>query len=84
MSNIPVYSVKYGCITAVIHKSFSRYFTTISRIYSDIDGTLNTTNSFEVEDLLLVSKLIDQCHTKIMELKEADTTDFKVIGPLED
>ena len=44
---------------------------TFERRYRDAEGNWHSTHSYEASDLLLLAKLSDQVHSKILELRPA-------------
>lgn len=71
--NKPVAKIKQGRIAADIWQNDSeqgtRFTVTLSRSYRNKeDGTWKTTTSFGRDDLLLLAKVADQAHSKIVEL----------------
>ena len=70
----PVAKLRQGRITADIWRNDSeqgaRFSVTFTRSYrSKESGEWKTTNSYGRDDLLLLSKLADQAHSKISELR---------------
>ena len=73
----PIDEVRIGSVKAAIWQNqvgddgAIRYNVTFGRLYrSDEDGKWKTTRSFGLNDLLVLSKLADQVHTRIYELRE--------------
>ena len=73
----PIDEVRIGSVKAAIWQNqvgddgAIRYNVTFGRLYrSDEDGKWKTTRSFGLNDLLVLSKLPDQVHTRIYELRE--------------
>ncbi len=64
----PVQEIRMGRIRAAIWENATtngtRYNVTVSRIYKDGD-TWKDSNSFGRDDLLIVAKVLDRCHTWI-------------------
>ena len=64
----PVQEVRMGRIRAAIWENETtngtRYNVTVSRIYKDGE-TWKDSNSFGRDDLLIVAKVLDRCHTWI-------------------
>jgi hypothetical protein len=48
------------------------YSVTFERSYKDDDGKWQSSSSFSVSELLLLSKVADQAHSKIYELRAND------------
>ena len=48
------------------------YSVTFERSYKDEDGKWQASNSFSLSELLLLSKVADQAHSKIYELRAKD------------
>ena len=73
----PIDEVRIGSVKAAIWRNqvgddgAIRYNVTFGRLYrSDEDGQWKTTRSFDLNDLLVLSKLADQVHTRVYELRE--------------
>jgi hypothetical protein len=66
----PVHEVRIGSVKAAIWENRTdtgtRFNVTLARIYKDGE-TWNSTESFGRDDLLLLTKVIDQAHTWIFE-----------------
>ncbi len=64
----PVHEIRLGRIRAAIWENETtngtRYNVTVSRLYKD-DDTWKDSTSFGRDDLPLVAKIVDQCHTWI-------------------
>lgn len=77
----PVHSVRYGAIRAAIWRNALEtgdatrpmYNVTLTRSYRDAGGNWQDTQSFGYDDLLVVAKVADQCHTWIAEQLARDT-----------
>ena len=48
------------------------YSVTFERSYKDDDGTWQSSSSFSLSELLLLSKVADQAHSKVYELRAKD------------
>ena len=72
--NRPVIDLRIGAVRAAIWANRSEgetyHTTSFSRLYKTEDGEWRDTVSFRPGDLLPLSKLADQAHTKILELQE--------------
>jgi len=71
-NNKPVLYLRLGLIYANIWERRIQdnifYAVTFERRYRDKAGNWQSTESYNAEDLLILAKLADQAHTKIMEL----------------
>jgi hypothetical protein len=69
----PVAKLRLGLINATIWERVTDNGTfhsvTFERRYRDSKGEWHSTHSYEPSDLLLLAKLADQAHSKILELK---------------
>ena len=81
-TNSPIDEVRIGSVKAAIWQNqvgdegAIRYNVTFGRLYrSDEDGKWKTTRSFGLNDLLVLSKLADQVHTRIHQLREQNAED---------
>jgi len=52
----------------------TRYSVTFSRIYRDAEGQWKTTQSFGLNDLLVLAKVADQAHSWIVDLEQGEET----------
>ena len=72
----PVAKLKIGLNNASIWQRVTEkgvfFSVTFERRYKDAQGKWQSTQSFNSEDLLSLSKLVDQAHTKILELRFQD------------
>ena len=68
--NAPVNEIRFGRIKACVWENQTengaRYSVSIVRLYKDDDGWKESL-SFDRDDLPLVAKVADQCHTWIFE-----------------
>ena len=68
--------VRIGAVKAAIWQNQAgdrtRYNVTFSKSYRDADGQWKTTQSFGRNDLLVLAKVADQTHSRIVELEQAD------------
>jgi hypothetical protein len=72
-TNRPVHNVRYGTIKAAIWRnvvdngnaSRPMYNVTISRSYKDVEDNWKDSQSFGYDDLLVVSKAMNDCHSWI-------------------
>lgn len=67
----PVAKLRIGLITASIWERTSEngsfYTVTFERRYRDAEGNWNSSHSYDPQDLLVLAKLADLAHTKIIE-----------------
>ena len=72
----PVAKLRIGLISASIWQRSTEKGTfhsvSFERRYKDGSGNWQTTHSFDTNDLLALSKLADQAHSKLIELRNAD------------
>ena len=70
----PIAEVKYGMIVASIWRNETekgvRHNVTLSRLYKTEEGQWKRSDSFGRDDLLLVAKVADLAHSKIIALSE--------------
>ena len=75
--NTPVAEVRIGPVVASIWQndtdSGTRYHVTFSRLYRDGDSWKNT-RSFGRNDLLVVAKVADRAHDRILKLQASDAS----------
>ncbi|MDE3261417.1 MAG: hypothetical protein OYL41_05450 [Acidobacteriota bacterium] len=75
--NTPVAEVRIGLVVASIWQndtdSGTRYNVTFSRLYRDGDSWKNT-RSFGRNDLLVLAKVADRAHDRILELQDSDAS----------
>jgi hypothetical protein len=68
----PVEEVRIGSIKAAIWRnegeSGPRFNITLQRLYRTEDGKWQSTSSFGRDDLLVLMKVADATHTRVMEL----------------
>ena len=68
--------VRIGAVKAAIWQNQAgdrtRYNVTFSKSYRDADGQWKTTQSFGRNDLLVLAKVVDQAHSRIVELEQAE------------
>lgn len=68
----PVAKLRLGLMNATIWERVTDNGTfhsvTFERRYRDSGGDWHTTHSYDVNDLLALAKLVDQAHSKIVEL----------------
>ena len=71
----PISEVRIGRVKAAIWpngtEGRTRHNVTFSRLYKDGDEWKNT-QSFSRNDLLLLAKVVDQAHSRIFELQQAE------------
>jgi hypothetical protein len=71
-TNKPVDEVRIGSVKAAIWKneteSGPRFNVTFQRIYRDEEKGWRSTDSFGRDDLLVLMKVADATHTRVMEL----------------
>ena len=72
----PVAKLRIGLISASIWERTTDNGTfhsvTFERRYRDNEGNWHSTHSYDLSDLLALSKLADQAHTKILELQAGE------------
>ncbi len=72
----PIETVRIGTVKAAIWPNKAgertRYNVTFSKRYRDAEGQWKTTHSFGRNDLLVLAKVADQAHSRIVELEQAD------------
>ena len=68
----PVEEVRIGAIKAAIWRNESengpRFNVTLQRLYRTEDGQWHSTASFGRDDLLVLMKVADAAHTRVMQL----------------
>ena len=68
--------VRIGAVKAAIWQNQAgdriRYNVTFSRIYRDAEGQWKTTQSFGRGDLLVLAKVADQAHSRIVDLQRTE------------
>ncbi len=71
----PFAKVRIGAVKGAIWQNqagdHTRYSVTFSKSYRDADGQWKTTQSFGRNDLLVLAKVADQAHSRIIELQQA-------------
>ncbi len=74
----PVHEVRLGRIRAAIWENETtngtRYNVTVSRLYKDGDNWKDS-NSFGRDDLPLVAKIVDRCHTWIFTQSSGESNE---------
>ena len=72
----PAATVRIGALEAAIWRRQGKngpwYNFTVSRSYKDKDGQWNNADSFGKDDALLLAKLADRAHDRILELEATD------------
>ena len=72
----PTATVRIGAVKAAIWQNQAgdrtRYNVTFSKSYRDADGQWKTTLSFGRNDLLVLSKVADQAHSRIVDLEQGE------------
>lgn len=72
----PTATVRIGAVKAAIWQNQAgdrtRYNVTFSKSYRDAEGQWKTTHSFGRNDLLVLAKVADQAHSRIVELEQAE------------
>lgn len=75
--NPPAAKVSVGLVSASIWKNDGDgrafYNVTFDRRYRDAEGNWKSSSSYGRDDLLVLAKLADLAHTRILELQSADT-----------
>ena len=68
----PVAKLRLGLLNATIWERTTEkgsfHSVTFERRYRDGEGNWRTTHGYDVNDLLTLAKLVDQAHSKIVEL----------------
>jgi len=85
----PVHEVRIGTIKAAIWKNETtvghRFNATFSRIYKEKDADeWKSTDSFGREDLLVLAKVADQCHTWIFGQAQEGGEERRTAAPRRD
>ncbi len=74
----PTATVRIGAVKAAIWENQAgertRYNVTFSKRYRDAEGQWKTTHSFGRKDLLVLAKVADQSHSRIVELEQGEDT----------
>ena len=75
----PTATVRVGAVKAAIWENKkdgerTRYNVTFSKRYRDAEGQWKTTHSFGRNDMLVLAKIADQAHSRIVELEQAEDT----------
>jgi len=74
----PTATVRIGAVKAAIWENQAgertRYNVTFSKRYRDAEGQWKTTHSFGRNDLLVLAKVADQAHSRIVELEQGEET----------
>ena len=74
----PHAKVRIGAVKAAIWQNQAgdrtRYNVTFSKSYRDADGQWKTTHSFGRNDLLVLAKVADQAHSRIVDLEQGEET----------
>ena len=74
----PVAKLRLGLLNASIWErateSGTFHSVTFERRYRDSEGNWHSTHSYDLSDLLALSKLADQAHSKILELQAGEAT----------
>jgi hypothetical protein len=69
----PAAKLRLGLLNAAIWQRTTDkttfYSASFERRYKDKDGKWQSTQNYDAEDLLLLAKLADQAHSKIIELQ---------------
>jgi len=72
----PNATVRIGTVKAAIWGNEAgertRYNVTFSKRYRDAEGQWKTTHSFGRNDLLVLAKVADQAHSRIVELEQTE------------
>lgn len=72
--NRPVEEVRFGAVKAAIWENDTEggdvyHSVTFERLYRNDDGDWRSTSSFRASDLLLLAKVADAAHTRVLELR---------------
>ena len=74
----PTATVRIGTVKAAIWENKAgkrtRYNGTFSKSYRDAEGQWKTTHSYGRNDLLVLAKVADEAHSRIVELEQAEDT----------
>ena len=74
----PNATVRIGAVKAAIWENQAgdrtRFNVTFSKSYRDAEGQWKTTHSFGRNDLLVLAKVADQAHSRIVELEQGEET----------
>ena len=74
----PTATVRIGAVKAAVWENKAgertRYNVTLAKSYRDADGQWKTTHSFGRNDLLVLAKVADQAHSRIVELEQAENS----------
>ena len=74
----PTATVRIGAVKAAIWENQAgertRYNVTFSKRYRDAEGQWKTTHSFGRNDLLVLAKVADQAHSRIVALEQSEDT----------
>ena len=74
----PTATVRIGAVKAAIWENQAgertRCNVTFSKSYRDAEGQWKTTHSFGRNDLLVLAKVADQAHSRIVELEQGEET----------
>ena len=77
-ANPPVAKLRLGLLNASIWEratgSGTFHSATFERRYRDSEGNWNSTHGYDLSDLLALSKLADQAHSKILELQAGEAS----------
>lgn len=72
----PVAKLRIGLINASVWQRTAAesnfYSVNFERRYRDKDGQWHSSQSFNADDLLVLAKLADQVHSKILELRSGE------------
>ena len=72
----PTATVRIGTVKAAIWENKAgertRYNVTFSKRYRDAHGQWKTTHGFGRNDLLVVAKVADQAHSRIVDLEQGE------------
>ena len=72
----PTATVRIGAVKAAIWQNQAgdriRYNVTLSKSYRDAEGQWKTTHSFGRNDLLVLAKVANQAHSRIVELEQGE------------
>ena len=76
-ANQPIAKLRIGLISASIWQRVlpegTFHSASFERRYRDKEGNWHTSHSFNTEELLALSKLADQAHSRILELRGIQT-----------
>ena len=77
-SNKPVDKVRIGNVSATIWEQENGFYNaTVERNYKDKNGKWQSTNSFSVDDLVVVAKVADKAADRMIVLREEQQQEYE-------